>query len=197
MGLTCVITVPGDGKGRNGKSKGDRTGPVESFLVDNQVLYQAVRKHLRKCKVCDPKEALQAYLDRRRNPKFQGTISRSLIGHAEKFRSVFKERGLPVPEDLIAEFKWRVGSPHGLSEFSKVLSPEYLVRGLVHLKDEDRRIRHLTHNSVAAICNADIGCNDYIKQLAVIVDNMFTVDRPFPSKQELDDLISIAGVMLS
>ena len=198
VSLSCIITVPGDGKGGYGKTKADRTGTVESFLVDNQVLYSAILKHLRKCQVCDPKEVLQKYLDRRLgNPKFKSQISRVLVAHSQKFRNVFKQRELPIPEDLIAEFMWRVGSPYGLTEYESKLSPEQIVRGLIYIKEEDRKTRSLIHNSVAALCEASIGCSVSIKQLAVIVDNMFTVDRPFPSKKELEDLMSVASVMLS
>jgi hypothetical protein len=196
MGLNCEITVEGRKDGRT--SKETKTGPVSSFIVDNQILYGAVLKHLRKCQVCDPREALQAYLDRRMSdPKFGGKTSRSLITNAKKYRNVCKQRGLPIPEDLIQETIWRIGYPDGLSQFAKELGPEGIVRGLIHIKEQDRKARHLTHNSLADICQKALGCSEYVRHLAVIVDNMFTVDRPFPSKQELEDLIAVATVMLS
>ena len=51
--MDCEITIKGNGEGRNGHPKTDRTGPVREFLVDNGVFYRAVKKHVAKCDVCD------------------------------------------------------------------------------------------------------------------------------------------------
>jgi len=112
---------------------------------------------------------------------------------------------MPYPDEILHEIMWRIGTPEGLSDYTQgrrahgvttKLGPEGIVRGLILIKENDRQARHLTHNSVATICNL-AGVAPIIYQLAVIVDNMFTVDRPFPSKQELEELIAVADVMLS
>ncbi len=42
----CVITVKGNGRGGNGHSKADRTGPLRQFLVFNTVLFAKIFAHL-------------------------------------------------------------------------------------------------------------------------------------------------------
>lgn len=201
-GLNCVITVPSASR-----KHASRTGPLRDFVVDNQKLYSLVIKHLRKCDKCDPREALQLYLDRRKRElsKFKGITSATLVLHAFKFKNVFKERGMPYPDDILHEIMWRIGTPEGLSDYVQGrrahgvtvrLDPEGVVRGLILIKENDRQARYLTHNSVASLCNTS-SVAPIVQQLAVIVDNMFTVDRPFPSKQELEELIAVADVMLS
>jgi hypothetical protein len=36
-----------------------------------------------------------------------------------------------------------------------------------------------------------------IQQLAVIVDNAYTIENPVPSKKDIEELLSVAEVMLS
>ena len=196
--LMCQITVKGNGIGKYGHSKTDRTGAVADFLVDNTVLYAAVRKHIRKCNVCDPRDALQEYLNRRiRNPKFKGMSSNGLVTQAVALNKICKQRNLPDMDDLVREMMWRQGSPHDLQAHMGFLGIEGLVRGLIFLKEKDLRERRLVHNKVAELCNTLSPLAETIKQLAVIVDNFYTVENPVPSKKELEEMLSVAEVMLT
>jgi hypothetical protein len=107
--LDCVITVKGTGtKAAYGKPAKDTTKTVREFLVDNVYYYTAVTKHLRECKVCDPIDCLQVYLDRRKTmPRFEGKTSSSLATLAIRFDRILRKRGSQVPPDMLAEFVWR------------------------------------------------------------------------------------------
>ncbi len=93
MALDCILTVKGNGVGRYGHPKKDRTGPITDFLVDNTVFYSAVTKHLTICKRCSIQEVLTAYLDRRvQKPKFEGKTSGSLVRRAIVLANLAKKR---------------------------------------------------------------------------------------------------------
>lgn len=67
--MDCTITVKGNGVGRYGHPKHDRTGPIREFLVDNQIFYRVVKNHVATCDKCDPNAILEHYLARRLDPK--------------------------------------------------------------------------------------------------------------------------------
>ena len=109
--MHCVITVKGNGVGKYGHPKNDRTGPISEFLVDNQVFYRAVNKHLKDCTVCDPVEILKTYLNRRiSNPKFEERVSDSLVKQAMTMERQCAKRGVACDPKLINEFIWRSGT---------------------------------------------------------------------------------------
>jgi hypothetical protein len=108
--MDCIITVKGNGVGKYGHSKNDRTGPLKDFLVDNQVLYLAVTKHLQGCSTCSIEAVLREYLRRRVEiPKFKGGMSSSLPKRALILEKLAKKKGQPVPRELVNEFLWRSG----------------------------------------------------------------------------------------
>lgn len=117
----CTITIKGDGQGRNGRFKQDKTDAVSRFMVDNVYLYTQVKQHVVQCRRCDPTEALRHYLNRRLTlDKFQprpgktwplaGTVTGSLARLALSYeRLCAKTR--PIPKKLVDEFIWRSADP--------------------------------------------------------------------------------------
>ena len=112
MTLNCQLTVKGDGRGRYGHPKTDRTGPISEFLVDNTVFYAVVIKHLKTCTICDMTEVLKVYLSRRLDPtrKSLGMTSRTLLKLALSFEKLAKKKGVQLPPGLVNEFIWRCGT---------------------------------------------------------------------------------------
>lgn len=104
MPLTCIIMIPGDGVGRYGKPKRDRTGPVEEFVVDNGYFYPRVFAHVEKCKLCDPTEILNKYLTRR-FAKEQHGVTTIFTKLARRYYRL--NRG--VPKSLLREIEVRSG----------------------------------------------------------------------------------------
>jgi hypothetical protein len=102
--MRCIITIPGDGKGRYGKPKNDRTGPVEEFVVDNGYFYPRVFAHVEKCKLCDPTEVLHKYLERRLAKEEQG-VTPTFVKLARRYYRL--NRG--IPKSLLREIEIRSG----------------------------------------------------------------------------------------
>lgn len=95
----CIITIKGDGQGRYGIPKKDRTEPVKNFMVDNQYFYNRVRQHILGCPLCDPTEALRHYLERR-----PGSVTGTLLKNALAYE---KRSNRPVKKDVVDEYIWR------------------------------------------------------------------------------------------
>lgn len=120
--LNCNITVLGDGKGRYGKPKTTKTGPLSDFLVDNIVYYVEITKHLQTCDVCSIDEILKEYLRRRVEiPKFNGETSKALMERAIVLERLSIKKGQSLTPGLINEFVWRSG-PLGIKEHGSRLS---------------------------------------------------------------------------
>lgn len=127
-GVSCIITVKGDGKGAYGKLKHDKAAPLSEFLVDSDFLYGEVTKHVLgsrvtgagPCPVCDPEEILRYRLARRLRmaEKFGGMTSTGLVKHVLSWEKRLAKSGRPLPRDLVDEFVWRSGwagvRDHGL-----------------------------------------------------------------------------------
>jgi len=109
----CEITVKGDGQGRHGHPKNDRTGPLREFLVFNQVFFKAVRDHLKDCSRCDPAEVMRVYLERVRNPPTKATNGRTsstFIDHVSKLEKLLARKGSPpLPSEVVNEVWLRGG----------------------------------------------------------------------------------------
>lgn len=100
MSFDCIITVKGNGKGRYGNFKQDKTGPVSQFMVDNVHLYPIVKAHIVACDRCDPTEALRFYLNRRAGGvTVTGTLAKLALSYERLCR---KTR--PIPKELVNEF---------------------------------------------------------------------------------------------
>lgn len=112
--MSCIITVKGDGRGRNGKPKYDRTGPLEQFMVDNVYFYPIVFRHVKSCTQHDPNEILRHYITRR-TARSQNMVTGTLVELALKYARNFK-----IDPNLITEYKWRVGI--GSIEYRRHLS---------------------------------------------------------------------------
>lgn len=83
MGLECVITVPGDGKGQYGRFKSDRTGQVSQFTVCNSFLYSQVFRHVKECDRCSPDDVLRTLLDRKMGK--DGMVAQSMAELAMRY----------------------------------------------------------------------------------------------------------------
>ena len=182
--MDCVITVKGDGKGKYGHPKADRTGPVSEFLVDNQVFYTAISKHLKNCDVCDPVEILKVYLDRRlKNPKFNQMVSDSLVKQALKLERLCDRRRIACDPKLINEFIWRSNAWEVNGQPLVRLSIREIVSALL----VESRIHHARLHG-----RATVSSNSYkIRVIAGILLNKADVDD-----QTLDELIQVAEVQL-
>lgn len=88
MSLDCIIIVEG------------KTRPVKGFISNSEKYYGAVKAHLRKCEVCDPKEALKGFLQTRIDNTY-GLTSSTICKMAHGYRKVFPER---ISESLFKEF---------------------------------------------------------------------------------------------
>lgn len=135
MSLDCEIRVDGreTGKAGNGRPESSVVGPVHRFLRDSDFYYRAVFSHLKRCEKCDPKEALDGYLENRVR-KHSGETNRTLVEMAEKYRRHFPDR---IPEALVREFILRSMGSHWkcFSDRAERLSPSDIERGLkVHLE---------------------------------------------------------------
>jgi len=129
--MHCVITVKGNGVGRYGHPKTDRTGPVSEFLVDNGVFYTAVYKHVKDCPTCDPVQVLKVYLDRRTNgAKFNGVTSDGQVKLALKYERLFKKNKVQYDTELINEFLWRSTA---FEEYEARIGVRGMARALVNL----------------------------------------------------------------
>ncbi len=110
----CEITVKGDGQGRHGHPKNDRTGPLRDFLVFNQVFFKAVRDHLKGCADCDPAEIMRVYLERVRSPPRKTVVSRTsatFIDHVTKLEKLLARKGSPpLPAEMVNEVWLRGGA---------------------------------------------------------------------------------------
>lgn len=86
--LDCVITIKGQGVSKSGCLKNDKTGPIHSMIKDLTVYYDAVYRHCRTCRKCDPNEVLKRFLENRDKPTSNrtGTNTTSLLVNlVEKF----------------------------------------------------------------------------------------------------------------
>jgi hypothetical protein len=177
--MDCEILVAGDGVGKYGRTKKDRRGPLKDFLVDNQVLYSAVTKHLQKCQVCSIEEVLKVYLSRRaQEKKFRGQTSTTLVKRALILERLAQKQNRPVPRGLVNEFLWRYGTL-GVIEHSDRLSLREKVEAfrvdpnntflLPKLGPVDRYLHGLVHQGL----NGDV------------------------TEEDLEELIKVAEVMLS
>lgn len=93
------------------------------FLVDNQVLYTHVFRHVKDCTKCSIPDVLQVYLKRR-----ETTVSSSLVKLAFKYEKLASKRGVDISV-LVNEFILR--SLSGLQMHSKRLSLEQISNGLI------------------------------------------------------------------
>lgn len=175
----CQITVKGDGVGKYGKPKKDRTGPVSDFLVDNSVFYAAVTKHLQKCETCDLVEVLQTYLRRRiQVPKFKGQTSTSLMKRALILENLAMKKGVALPEGLVNAFLWR-GGPYGVAEHSSRLTFRERLQAF--------RLAPLNDHLRPRLSPTDL----YLARLA---EQGLSGDV---TEAELEELVKVAEVMLS
>ena len=121
--MNCQITIRGNGIGRYGHPKNDRTGPLSEFLVDNVVLLRQISKHLKQCNKCTVEEVLQIYL-KRLNPgkSFNGCVSISLASKALVFENIARRKEETLTPGLVNEFLWRSPPASAFHEFSDRLS---------------------------------------------------------------------------
>lgn len=196
--MNCIITVKGDGVGRYGKTKTDRTGPIRDFLMDNQVLYTAVLRHVRECALCDPVAIFMHYLERRRNlPKHHGKTSRTFINLALKYEKICAERKTPLDKGLIHECYWRCSDFALLEECYLIIGAEGVLKGMMLIKDMDKRGNPDPWRPGKLFLRASDACTGTtIPTIALILDNALE-SWTEPDLTELENLIKVAEVMLS
>jgi hypothetical protein len=184
----CVITVKGDGHGKNGHFKTDKTGPVSQFMVDNIILYPIVKNHVANCPQCDPTEAVRRYLERRMNPKFGGRVTESLAKLAMSYeRKCAKTR--PIPKELVNEFICRSRSRDLILDNEKRLSIRELVQAAGFYIEDLRTTRTM---SVQELVNKLPKTSKF-----GLVCQLLTHKTVPETEQELEDLIQVAEVTLS
>lgn len=127
--MDCRILVKGNGKGGHGVPVRDREGPLKEFLVDNQVFYRAVTRHLRICDKCSAEECLRLLLDRR-IAKVGGAVSSSFLRQAVILGNL-KTR--PASRETVNEAILRSES-FLLDEFRDRFSFEQLIQGCRYKK---------------------------------------------------------------
>ena len=179
----CTITVLGDGRGKYGRSKNDRTGPVSMFMVDNVTLYSRVKTHIKSCQSCDPTAALEYYIKRRRDiPKFGGSITTTLAKTALSYERLFK-KDRPVPASLVNEYLWRSGDIDLLEKNSDRMTLREMVLGAEVYVERMGKYRG----------SQDLGLSTKFRKVLKLV-----IDHEVPeTDQDLEDLISIIEVMLA
>jgi len=120
--FACTLTIQGDGRGKYGKPKVTKIGPMRNFMTDNIVYYVEITKHLQTCDVCSIDEILKEYLRRRVEiPKFGGETSKALMERAVVLERLAIKRGQFLTPGLVNELIWRSG-PFGVKEYGSRLS---------------------------------------------------------------------------
>lgn len=133
--MNCVITIAGNGVGRYGRFKNDKTGPLKQFIVDNVHLYGKVFQHVKDCSICDPVQVLEAYLNRRRtDPKFKGITTDSLVKLALKYEKLFKKKNVVYDVKMVNEFIWRSWQIEYIPVYAPRLSLQEIVSHIRVLK---------------------------------------------------------------
>lgn len=176
--MDCVITVKGNGVGKYGHTKKDRTKPLHEFLVDNQVLYRAVTQHLKDCSVCKIGDVLAEYRRRRvMTPKFKGQSSTGLVNRAIILERLAKKKKEVLPEGLVNELIWR-GGPYAVLEHSSRLS----------VREKVQAFQIQPGFLPEKLSPTDKFLGELVQKQGVSKEM---------SEQELEDLVKIAEVMLS
>jgi hypothetical protein len=180
--MDCIITIKGNGVGRYGKPKKDRTGPVREFVVDNQYFYNIIYRHLKECDKCNPEEILRLYLARRIHRGDQ-MVTGLLVELAMKYARHFK-----IDPALIIEYKWRCGIH------------KYEYRKDLALYDLAKAVAISVNSGYCA--SPDPSDSD-----AVVIDLMIPIIRKMDlddvlemnekSSSELKKLIDVASVMVT
>jgi hypothetical protein len=179
----CEITVKGDGIGKYGRFKHDKTGPVRQFMVDNVHLYSKVKAHVLDCDKCDCEEALRHYLKRRKTEsKFRGLVTGTLAKMALSYERKSKT---PISPNLVNEFIWRSTDLELISKFQDRLT----VRDLVN----SYKISIEFYGGPRYIHKSWFNSNTKMGTIFKIVS-----ENPLPEDdQELEKLIAIAEVMIA
>ena len=177
--MDCVITVKGNGAGRNGNFKTDQTRTIRDFIVDNTVVYPKVLGHLKDCDKCDPVEVLKAYLERRvREPKFKGMTSNGLVDLALKYERLFKKKRIQYDVELVNEFLWR---SHSLDDHADRLGVRGIAKGfMLAIQDDARTAQRIV----------DFAKSPVVKYVGKLIMELKGVP------DELEDLVKVAEVML-
>lgn len=188
---TCVITVPGNGRGGYGHPVKDRTGTVESFLVDNQVFYAAVQKHLKVCASCSPQEVLERLLERRKaTPRFAGQTSQTQVRLARRWFKAFPGRVRPT---IVREFVARSGVSVLVEMPEYMAGAEYLVLSTAFdWARSDESLFQARSRSVMT----DLAGTAY-ESVARVFLECAERGAPYPDRDEVRSLVLCARVITS
>ena len=178
--MNCVITVKGDGRGLYGKPKNTRTGPLSEFLVNNQVFFSVVKKHLRTCSTCSVDAVLKVYLHRlTTHARLNGASSTSLTKYVLSLENIAAKKGETLTPGLVNEFLWR-GGPHAVKEHGALLSTMEKLRAFSHPSWE-----HTLHSQLSNFSGLEL----QLVRLAIDKVGLGLSD------QEIEDMCSVAEVM--
>lgn len=174
--MSCVITVKGDGQGRYGHPKNDRTGPLEEFMVDNVVFYTAVFKHLKSCDGHDPNKILKYYLSRRikrGDQMITGTLVKLALKYARHF---------VIDPAILNEYKWRSGindwdyrkdlSLHDLARAVKIQVSTGYLNTLFGAMDKapDRKVLTALYNIVQGMETEEVLNMEETEELSKLIE---------------------------
>jgi len=126
----CMLIIGGhkSGTAAYGRPAKDTEKPFSDMLIDNQIMYSIVLRHLRVCDKHDPVAVLRVYLERRKTmDRFNGQVSSGLAKLALRYESFFKKQNIAYQVSLINEFLWRSGN---FIEYEKRLSVREIYEGL-------------------------------------------------------------------
>jgi hypothetical protein len=178
--MNCVITVKGDGVGRYGKPKVDRTGPLSEFLVDNSVFYVEITKHLQQCSVCSVNAVLTEYLRRRvQIPKFKGQTGASLVKRAVILERLAKKKGEALTPGLVNEIIWRCDIWHIIKFNARLSLRERFTAFKFHGTDVIPKLKELSTQDrylVELVRGSDLGkiTDQELEELLVAAEVMFS-----------------------
>jgi len=112
----CKITVV--------RKKGPETGPVSSFVKDDEVLYRAVWGHLRGCKKCDVNKIMRLYLANRDGKKKRGLTTKTLSDYV--FRHA--RTSFDIDQELVKQFVLRCPDIRVTIDQQNLLTIEEVIR---------------------------------------------------------------------
>jgi hypothetical protein len=180
--MDCLLTIKGDGAGKYGQFKKDTTRTIRNWIVDNQVIYPKVFKHVATCDKCDPVKISIAYLERRRNTnKFNGRTTAILVNLINRYAKLTAKRGKIFPKEVLHEARLKCDSAKILVTYEKEFSSR-------EIYDVLRNFHIVGHSYV-------------LRGLLAASSRFYAINRLYEKigdtcPDDIDDLLKVADVML-
>jgi hypothetical protein len=156
--LDCIITIRGDGEGKYGNIKEDKTGPLHDFLSFRKVYFKAIRDHVQKCDECKIEDIFVAYKNRvilnqdESGENEYGTTSKTLLEHVTALEKILRKSGKTYDKELVNELflrSYRVDMI--LSRIPECSYMELLWCYRFHDSHNNRRALELLHHRVFSV----------------------------------------------